>query len=225
MSEQVAFGTSEFADNPEPRCPCVLLLDTSYSMNGQKIDSLNGGITTLKSDLAADGLASKRVELATITFGGTVQKQHDFQNVIDYYPSTLKAEGDTPMGEAIEQAVELVRLRKETYRANGILYFRPWIFLITDGEPTDGQRWRDAAALVHQGETSQAFSFFAVGVAGADMGVLRQISTREPVTLVGLKFREMFIWLSNSLKSRSRRDPSTPAHEYALDAPRGWAQA
>jgi hypothetical protein len=26
MTEQIPFGTTEFADNPEPRCPCLLLL-------------------------------------------------------------------------------------------------------------------------------------------------------------------------------------------------------
>ena len=30
--EQIPFGASEFAENPEPRCPCLLLLDTSASM-------------------------------------------------------------------------------------------------------------------------------------------------------------------------------------------------
>ena len=29
----------EFADNPEPRCPCVLLLDTSKSMSGEPMTS------------------------------------------------------------------------------------------------------------------------------------------------------------------------------------------
>src|SRR5262245_597316 len=31
----------EFAVNPEPRCACVLLLDTSGSMQGEKIAALN----------------------------------------------------------------------------------------------------------------------------------------------------------------------------------------
>lgn len=33
--EQIPFGTDSFADNPEPRCPCLLLLDTSGSMHGE----------------------------------------------------------------------------------------------------------------------------------------------------------------------------------------------
>jgi hypothetical protein len=61
--EQVPFGASaDFADNPEPRCPCLLLLDTSGSMRGKPIDELNAGIRIFKDELSADPMASKRVE-------------------------------------------------------------------------------------------------------------------------------------------------------------------
>ena len=49
----------------------------------------------------------------------------------------LEADGETPMGAAIERAIEMVSQRKKAYRANGIGYYRPWIFMISDGEPTD----------------------------------------------------------------------------------------
>jgi hypothetical protein len=54
--EQVPFGTDSFADNPEPRCPCLLLLDTSGSMSGRPITALNSGLVAFKDDLAADSL-------------------------------------------------------------------------------------------------------------------------------------------------------------------------
>jgi len=56
---------TEFADNPEPRCPCVLLLDTSGSMQGEPINALNNGLRAFKDDLIKDALASKRVEVAS----------------------------------------------------------------------------------------------------------------------------------------------------------------
>ena len=61
--------SSVFADNPEDRCPVVLLLDTSASMTGDPIKELNAGIVQFKDELAADPLASKRVEIAIVTFG------------------------------------------------------------------------------------------------------------------------------------------------------------
>src|ERR1022692_2452903 len=59
----------EFAENPDPRCACVLLLDTSGSMSGSPIDALNQGLQTFQSDIQEDALAKRRVEIAIVTFG------------------------------------------------------------------------------------------------------------------------------------------------------------
>src|SRR4029453_8028304 len=65
--------TVEFAENPEPRCPCVLLLDTSSSMRGAPIEALNEGLRVFKTDLMHDALAVKRVEVAGVTFDSGVK--------------------------------------------------------------------------------------------------------------------------------------------------------
>jgi uncharacterized protein YegL len=122
------------------------------------------------------------------------------------------------MGSAINLALDSLEVRKAEYKANGISYFRPWVFLITDGGPTDS--WQSAAARVHEGEAAKKFAFFAVGVAGANMDILSKISVREPLSLQGLKFRQLFQWLSASMGAVSRSAPGT---EVPLSAPTGWA--
>jgi len=216
--DQQPLGAVTFAENPEPRCPCLLLLDTSGSMAGEAIAELNAGIKSFYNELQGDSLAIKRVEVALMTFG-PVRVISEFNTAECFFDPQLEAVGDTPIGEAIRKGIELIRARKEQYRANGISFYRPWIFLITDGAPTD--EWQSAAALVREGEASKAFAFFTIGVNRADMKVLKQISIREPVKLQGLKFREFFQWLSNSMKSASR---SNPGDRIQLAPPLGWSE-
>jgi uncharacterized protein YegL len=216
VAEQITFGSGGFADNPEPRCPCVLLLDVSGSMGGAPIAELNSGLTLFRDELCADALAMKRVDVGIVTFG-PAKIELPFTGAEAFYPPTLHAQGDTPMGSAITQALGMLVSRKQEYKANGISYYRPWVFLITDGGPTDS--WQQAAAAVREGEASKQFAFFAIGVKGANMDILRQISVREPLSLEGLRFRDMFKWLSSSLRSVSR---STPGSEVTIAPPQGW---
>src|SRR5262249_34874532 len=160
----------------------------SGSMRGDPIDALNEGLRAFKDELAADALASKRVEIAIVTFGGQVQVVSDFTTMEGFQPPSLVASGETPLGAAILQGVNLLRLRKDAYKAHGISYYRPWVFLITDGGPTDS--WADAAVQVKQGEANKSFMFFSVGVEGANVEVLKQLATRQPVMLKGLQFRK-----------------------------------
>ena len=164
FSQQIPFGADSFADNPEPRCPCLLLIDTSGSMSGAPIAELNAGLMGFKDELSEDSLAMKRVEIAVVSFG-PVNVENNFHTALNFFPPKLSAYGDTPMGAAIRVGLDLVRQRKDEYRANGIAFYRPWVFLITDGAPTDD--WQAVAALIQEGERSKAFAFFAVGVAGA----------------------------------------------------------
>lgn len=207
--------------NPEPRCPCVLLLDTSSSMSGSPIEELNAGLQVFKQNLCADDLTMLRVEVAVVTFGGIVEIVQDFVTADQFHPPHLSVRGDTPMGSAINVALDHLDARKQNYQRSGLGYFRPWIFLITDGAPTDGDLWRTAAQRVHKEETAKKVAFFAVGVEGADMNVLKQISQRQPVNLQGLNFQEMFVWLSNSLTKVSHSEPNA---EIPLQSPLGWGK-
>ena len=220
--EQRPFGDTVFAENPENRCPVLLLLDNSASMQGRPISELNAGLQVFRDELFADSLAAKRVEVAVVTFG-PVKVETDFTGIQYFQTPTLVPSGDTPMGAAIEQGLELLQHRKEMYKTNGISYYRPWIFLITDGGPTDSVS--KSAVLIKDGEDKKSFMFYAVGVEGANMDNLKQISVRDPVKLEGLRFRDLFQWLSASLSSVARSQPGEAVELPNPAGPKGWATA
>lgn len=196
----------EFAENPEPRCPCILLLDTSGSMQGAPINALNEGLRTFKEDLIKNPLASRRVEVAVVTFDCDVNVVHDFVTADQFEPPTLSAQGLTHTGAAICKALDIIQVRKAQYRTNGVAYYRPWIFMITDGEPQGELDTviEQAAQRIKDDEANKRVAFFTVGVENANISRLSQLSVRTPIKLKGLNFTEVFLWLSASMSAVSQ---------------------
>ena len=260
-----------FAENPEPRCPCVLLIDVSNSMDGDRIEQLNNGIATFARELKADRLASLRTEVSMVTFGNSAETAQDFVTADRFEPQPLYAdqgaavttedlcfdeplvrrEGEggtgpiyppdymsedglhcykagmlfsgTMMTKGIDLALNEIEKRKQSYRDNGIDYYRPWLFLITDGEPTESQKAVDEMAKkLKDADSQKKGAPFSVGVEDADMEILVRISPRRPLMLKGLGFSSMFVWLSHSMSRVSR---SRTEDEITLDTDglKDWA--
>lgn len=199
----------EFAENPELRCPCVLLLDTSGSMSGERIDALNRGVRSLQRHLVKDSLASRRIEISIVTFSDRVRTIQDFVTADRFHPPTLVASGRTHMAEGLQRAMDLIERRKDTYRHHGIAYYRPWIVMITDGKPegeTD-EAVAAAAERVRVDEEHKRVLVFAVCVSGGDVAAVSRMVTRPPMELDGLRFDSLFLWLSSSMQSVSQSQP------------------
>ena len=122
--DQIPFAYPDLVSNPEPRCACLLLLDTSGSMHGRPIAQLNAGLRAFREELMSDSLATQRVEVGIITFE-PVRVAADFQTVDVFEPPVLEAGGNTPMGSAIDQGLDMLETRKRTYKQAGISYYRP----------------------------------------------------------------------------------------------------
>lgn len=215
---------AQFAENPSPRCACVVLLDTSGSMQGEKIAKLNEGLQTLKSELCKDAQAADRVEIAIVTFDNEIKVVQDFASPDQLSISTLVAGGLTHMGSGILKALDMVESRKQVYKQAGVPYYRPWVFMITDGEPQGEAEHmvEDATRAVLDAETKKKAMFFAVGVDGANLDQLKRISppNRVPIMLQGLNFRELFLWLS---QSQAQVANSSTSDQVALPPATGWA--
>lgn len=216
----MASSDYDLIENPTPRCACMLVLDTSLSMNGEPIQELNEGVQQFLQAVKDDDFASNAVELGIITFGDTVREVVALQSVEQLSVPSLVANGNTPMGQAVIRALEVLEARKQSYKQAGVSYYQPWLVLMSDGGPTDA--YQMAAARLKQLGNEKKVLMFAVGIgAKADLTRLSEFcpDNRPPKRLQGLKFAEFFSWLSQSM---ARVSASTPGMNVTLPPSGGW---
>jgi uncharacterized protein YegL len=117
---------------PRPM-PVFLLADTSGSMNGEKIQSLNTALRDMIAALRQVDDIRGEVHIALITFGGQVNLLQPLAPVTEVSIPELTAGGQTPMGSAFDMVRELVEdqsvVPHKAYLAT--------IVLVSDGIPTD----------------------------------------------------------------------------------------
>ena len=220
MGNELILRQEELVENPTARLPVCLVLDTSASMTGSPIKELQEGVNIFFQELLGDEVAKYSAEVAIVTFGGQVEMPVDFAAVTSQTVPSLKAGGMTPMGEAVEKALELLDTRKDEYKRAGVDYYQPWLVLMTDGSPTDSIA--RASQLVDQLSKDKKLAVFAIGVGNdADMNELGKLSGgRGALKLNGLEFNKFFLWLSASV---ARVSQSVPGNKVDLDPVSAWA--
>ena len=197
-------------NNNAQRTPCALVLDASGSMTGEPIRELNAGLRALAADLKEDVAARHRVELLVVRVGGAPSVVFEWQDAAEFVPPTLEADGATPLGEGMRLALRRIEEEKAELKRHGVGYTRPWLFMISDGLPTD-TGWESAAGECVRACEDARVVIFPIGVRDADLWVLGRFSTTSPKRLDGLQFQKLFRWLSRSASAASRVAPGRTA--------------
>ncbi|MBI4929910.1 MAG: VWA domain-containing protein [Bacteroidetes bacterium] len=193
--------TAESPDNYEQKCCCALVLDVSGSMEGAPIRELNEGLREFYKDIQTDSTTANRLEVAVIEFSDEVKTLIEPSLASKFRMPTLTTKGTTKLVDGVREGIKVVQSRKNWYKKTGQPYYRPWVILISDAAPDEGQDISGLTREIRTGMSNREFFFFALGVQGADMNMLKNISdpSMQAAKLQGLKFSEFFKWLSASM--------------------------
>lgn len=184
----------------EPHLPCILLLDTSGSMEPY-IGALTRAINNFKEKTSLDPTARKRVDVAIVEFNSKATVVQDFVPIMHMRPVELQATGSTAMSQGIHLALNMIEKRNQIYQKIGVQVFRPWVFMLTDGAPDSGDPIQKAIDRINERESKGEYGklkFHVLTVEGADMDFVRK-NFKRIINLQDFDFENIFDWLSKSM--------------------------
>jgi uncharacterized protein YegL len=185
------------------RLPVYLLLDTSGSMFGEPIEAVRNGVQVLVSTLRSDPYALETAYLSIITFNSKAQQVSPLTELAAFQTPAIEANGCTALGEALSLLAQCVdrEVTKTTADVKGD--WKPLVFIMTDGVPTDNLNTGLAEFKKRKFGTVVAC---AAG-AGADTNTLKQI-TENVVSLDtadSATIKSFFQWVSASISTGSMK--------------------
>jgi len=183
------------------RLPIYLLLDTSGSMAGVPINSVNQGLATLAEALMSDPQAAETAWVSILTFDSTARVAMPLTSAMSFSPPTLSANGGTELGKGLKLieaqiAAEVVSNSNENQKGD----WKPLIFIMTDGQPTD--QWRDAAASLKKKQ------FNVIGCAAGDQADVQMLKELTEIVIKisdtdATAMKAFFAWVTQSAKAMS----------------------
>lgn len=185
------------------RLPVYLLIDTSGSMTGEPIEAVKNGLQMLISSLRQDPYALETAYVSVITFSSDAKQLVPLTELAQFQTPAISASGTTAMGEALVLLADCIRREVQTGSTDQKGDWKPVIFMLTDGSPTD-----DVSVGIKALSTVKTGAFICCAAGQqANTSVLKQIT--EIVvnldTADSNSIKSFFKWVSSSISVSSQK--------------------
>ena len=201
------------------RLPVYLLLDCSGSMSGEPIEAVRQGIETLVNELRGDPQALETAYLSVITFASTAQQTSPLTELMLFKIPQLSASGATALGGALQVLRDCVEneVRKNSAEQKGD--WRPLVFIMTDGYPTDDEIFEREAQNIKSMKVANIIACAAGPY--ADPTVLKKITDNVLImnNMSAGDMSQFFAWVSGSIKMSSKSLDAQPGSAFQLPPP------
>ncbi len=185
------------------RLPVYLVLDNSGSMHGEAIEAVKNGVQVLVATLRQDPYALETAFISVITFNTDAEQLVPLTDLVSFQPPDIRAQGITSLGRALMLTAEKINDEVVKTTPNRRGDWKPIIFLMTDGGPTD--EWRPGLEKLRKAKPGMIISC-AAGL-NADVSVLKEISevVVQLDTADSGTIKKFFQWISASISSSSQK--------------------
>lgn len=189
--------------------PFYVVVDTSTSMRGGRIESVNAGLPELHRSIASDPVVSEKCRLAVLSFNTEARIDLPLSDLSEVQRMPmLEAGGRTNYKPALDLVESVITRDVAKIRRSGDQPLRSCVFFITDGRPTDAWKTR-RDLLVDRSKNRLAPHLVPYGVAEADSETLERMTTgfaylAKPLGDAALALREVFASIANSVVSSTR---------------------
>lgn len=186
------------------RLPIFFLLDVSESMAGDNIRQLQQGLERLVKSLRTDPHALETVHLSVIAFAGKPRTLAPLTELASFYPPRLPIGAGTSLGGALDHLMSEIKGSVTRSTPNSKGDWKPVVYLMTDGKPTDDVTDAVASWKRHFANT---VTLVAIGIGRhASFDALRQMTEHvlQLDATTDEDFRRFVDWVTMSVVAQSR---------------------